>query len=186
MTNDMQVAIAIIVVAAVLIGVAWFLTRRRRTTALRERFGPEYDRVVHSSKTTAEAERELEQRARRVQAFSLKPLSREAADRFDASWRSVQARFVDDPRSAVVDADSLIADVMQARGYPVENPERRLQDLSVEHARVVEHYRAGREIVVRHERGEASTEDLRQAMVHYRALFEELVTSEPHHARRAS
>jgi hypothetical protein len=186
MTNDMQVTIAIVVVAALLIGVAWLLTRRRRTAVLRERFGPEYDHVVHSRKTTAEAERELEQRARRVQAFSLRPLSHEEVDRFEATWRTVQARFVDDPRSTLLDADRLIADVMRERGYPVENPDRRLEDLSVEHARVVEHYRAGREIVVRHERGEASTEDLRQAMIHFRALFEELVTAEPHHVRRAS
>ena len=98
----------------------------------------------------------------------------------------MQARFVDDPRSAVVDADRLFGDVMRNRGYPVGDRNRRLDDLSVDHAHVLNHYRSGREIVARHERSEATTEDLRQAMVHFRALFDELVTTDRNVSRRAS
>jgi hypothetical protein len=186
MDNQTLMAVAIVVAAVVVLGTVWLLLRQRRTKALRDRFGPEYDHVLHARGTAAEAERELEQRQRRVEAFALRALSREDAERFTSSWRTVQARFVDDPRTAVVDADRLIEDVMRARGYPVEDANRRLDDLSVEHAHVVNHYRAAREIVVQHERGSASTEDLRQAMVHFRALFDELVAAHHRTARRAS
>jgi len=185
---DQQVLTAVVIVVAVafIIGAIWLLLRRRRTTELRERFGPEYDHVVQTKQSTTEAERELQDRQRRVEAFALKPLRPEDADAFSASWRRVQGRFVDDPRTAVVEADHLIEDVMRARGYPVEDTHRRLDDLSVDHAQVVHHYRAGREIVERHERGDATTEDLRQAMVHFRALFDELVAAHRRSARRAS
>jgi hypothetical protein len=186
MDQEMLMRIAVVVVAALVAIVAWLLIRRRRTAALRERFGPEYDRLLQSTKTPAEAERELEQRQRRVQSFSLRTLPREEAEKFGESWRTVQSRFVDDPRTAVVEADRLIEDVMRARGYPVEDTAHRLDDLSVEHAAVVSHYRSGREIVARHARGEASTEDLRQAMVHFRALFDELVGGRRGDVRRAS
>ena len=185
MDNQMLMTIAIVVVAAVVVAAVWMVMRQRRTKALRERFGPEYDRVLESKGTAAEAERELQLRQRRVEAFSIRALSPDDVQRFEATWRSVQARFVDDPHAAVIDADHLIAEVMRARGYPVENPDRRLDDLSVDHSQVVNHYRAGREVVGRHERGAASTEDLRQAMVHFRALFDELVTH-GRHVRRAS
>jgi len=186
MTNEMLMIIAIVVVAVALVVGMWLLLRQRRTAALRARFGPEYDHVLQSARTPAEAERELQQRQARVETFSIKPLSREDADRFGAEWRSVQARFVDDPRIAVVEADRLIGDVMRSRGYPVDDPNRRLDDLSVDHAHVLNHYRAGREIVARHEDGQASTEDLRQAMVHFRALFDELVAGNRPSVRRAS
>jgi hypothetical protein len=186
MNDQMLITIAIVIVAALFIVAGWMLFGRRRTKALRARFGPEYDHVLQTTSTPAEAERELEQRQRRVEAFSLRPLSREDSTRFVTAWSSVQARFVDDPRGAVVDADHLIGEVMRARGYPVEDANRRLDDLSVDHAHVVNHYRAGREIVVRHGRGEASTEDLRQAMVHFRALFNELVAADRGAIRRAS
>jgi hypothetical protein len=136
--------------------------------------------------TPDEAERELEQRQRRVASFTLRSLSAEEADRFVQSWRTVQARFVDDPRTAVNEADRLIEDVMRARGYPVEDTVHRLDDLSVDHAPVLNHYRSAREIIVRHGRGEASTEDLRNAMVHFRALFDELVGAHRGDVRRAS
>jgi len=186
MTNEMLMIIAIVVVAVALVVGMWLLLRRRRTAVLRARFGPEYDHVLQSARTPAEAERELQQRQARVEAFSIRPLSREDADRFGAEWRSVQARFVDDPRTAVVEADRLIGEVMRSRGYPVDDPNRRLDDLSVDHAHVLNHYRAGREIVARHESGQASTEDLRQAMVHFRALFDELVAGNQPSVRRAS
>lgn len=186
MDDQMQMRLAVVVVAALVAIAVWLLMRRRKTAALRTRFGPEYDRLLQSTKTPAEAERELLERERRVKSFSLRSLSREEAERFAQSWRTVQGRFVDDPRTAVNEADRLIEDVMRARGYPVEDSEHRLDDLSVEHAAVVNHYRSGRDIVVRHGRGEASTEDLRKAMVHFRALFDELVGAHRSDVRRAS
>jgi len=154
--------------------------------SLRARFGPEYDHVLHSARTPAEAEQELLTRQARVEKFSIRALSREDADRFATAWKSVQARFVDDPRTAVIEADRLISDVMRTRGYPVDDPNRVIDDLSVDHAHVINHYRAGRDIVTRHEKGQASTEDLRQAMVHFRALFDELVAGNRPNIRRAS
>ena len=186
MDDQMQLRLAGVVVAALVAIAVWLLMRRRKTAALRARFGPEYDRLLQSTKTPAEAERELLERQRRVQSFSLRPLNQDEAERYAQSWRTVQARFVDDPRTAVNEADSLIEEVMRARGYPVEDTAHRLDDLSVEHAAVVSHYRSGREIVVRHGRGEASTEDLRKAMVHFRALFDELLGSHRGDVRRAS
>jgi hypothetical protein len=186
MDDEMQMRVAVVVVAALVAIAVWLLMRRRKTAALRARFGPEYDRLLQSTNKPADVERELQERQRRVESFSLRTLSREEADRYSGSWRTVQARFVDDPRTAVNEADHLIEDVMRARGYPVEDAAHRLDDLSVEHGAVLNHYRSGREIVVRHSRGEASTEDLRKAMVHFRALFDELVGPHRSDARRAS
>jgi hypothetical protein len=186
MDDEMMMRLAVVGIAVVVVVAVWFLLKQRRTAALRARFGPEYDRVLQSTHTPAEAERVLRERQRRVESFSLRSLSREQAEQFAASWRTVQARFVDDPHAAVVEADRLIEDVMRSRGYPIEDTDHRLDDLSVDHAAVVSHYRAGRELADRHERGEASTEDLRQAMVHFRALFDELVGASHSHARRAS
>jgi hypothetical protein len=186
MDNEMLMVIAIMTVAVLIVAGAWMIMRRRGTSALRARFGPEYDHVLQSARTPAEAERELRERQSRVESLSITPLSREDAERFGDSWRRVQAQFVDEPRSAVVEADRLIGEVMRSRGYPVDDPDRRLDDLSVDHAHVLNRYRAGCEIVGRHQRGLASTEDLRQAMVHFRALFDELVAATRPAARRAS
>ena len=177
------VVVAVVVVAA---AVALLLTRRRHSDALRARFGPEYDRAVASAGKVGAAERILDERAKRVAQFNLRPISADEAERFTNSWKTVQARFVDEPRTAVVEADRLIAEVMRARGYPIDDPEKRIDDLSVEHGHVIEHYRAGRVIVVRHGQGQATTEDLRQAMVHFRELFEELVSRARSEVRRAS
>jgi hypothetical protein len=186
MDNQTLMRLAVVAVAVVIAVAVWLVIKRRRTADLRARFGPEYDRVRQTSKTLAEAERELQHRQRRVESFSLRSLSREQAESFTSTWRSVQARFVDDPPGAVVDADRLIEDVMRARGYPVNEVAHRLDDLSVEHASVVSHYGLGRNIIARHHRGEAGTEDLRQAMVHFRALFDELVAAHRGDVRRAS
>lgn len=186
MDDQMQMRLAVVIVAALVAIGVWLLLRRRKTAALRARFGPEYDRLLQTTKSPAEAERELRVRQRRVESLSLRTLQREESEQFTHSWRRVQAKFVDDPRIAVNEADRLIEEVMRARGYPVEDTEHRLEDLSVDHATVVNHYRTGREIIVRHGRGEATTEDLRKAMVHYRALFDELVGSHPRDVRRAS
>ncbi len=184
MDTRIVIAIAVAVVAIAVIA-ALALTRRRHRVHLKERFGPEYDRTLHETGSPARAEATLENRERRVATYNIRPLAHEDAGRYAESWRRVQARFVDDPRGAVGDADRLIGDVMQARGYPMSDFDARAADLSVGHAGVVDHYRAGHAIAVRHARGEASTEDLRQAMQHYRALFDELIeVEEPSPARR--
>jgi hypothetical protein len=190
----MSTTLIVIIVATIVVlgaAAAWFYLRRRRSLALRQRFGPEYDRTLRAVGAPAEAETLLQERTKRVEQFRITPLSAAQRDEFNASWRRVQALFVDEPGRAVVEADRMITSVMRTRGYPVEADfERRAEDLSVHHARVVQHYRAGRELAVRHERGAATTENLRQAMVHFRELFEELVANDaagaPAHTRRAS
>jgi predicted nucleic acid-binding protein len=165
-------AIAVVVLAAIAV---WLYLRNRRTTRLRQQFGPEYERTVRARGDRDEAERELEERKRRVERFPIRPLSAEEHTRYADAWRSVQARFVDDPSGAVGDADRLIGDVMRTRGYPVGDFESRAADLSVEYPNVVTNYRAAHRIAEANQRGNASTEDLRQAMVHYRALFDDLL-----------
>jgi hypothetical protein len=170
----MLVAIAVVVVA----GVAWYMTRRRRSDVLRERFGPEYERTVQATGDVKRAEASLEARARRVEALHIRPLAAGEAERFGSSWRGLQERFVDDPKGAVTEADRLVGEVMHARGYPLGEFDQRVEDISVDHPNVVMNYRAARQIANAHARGEASTEDLRQAMVHYRALFSDLLETD--------
>jgi hypothetical protein len=149
--------------------------RKRRSAKLRERFGPEYDRVLQKEGDARKAEGVLEFREKRREKFTLHPLSEADKSSFDVRWREVQSRFVDDPRGAVTVADGLVTEVMQKRGYPIGEFEQRAADISVDHPVVVENYRAAHTIALRHSSGQASTEDLRQAMVHYRALFQELL-----------
>jgi len=172
--NRVLMLIVVLAVIAVLI-IVWAAMKKRRSANLRERFGPEYDRVLEKEGDQRKAEGVLAFREKRREKFTLRPLT--AADRssFTIRWNEVQARFVDDPRGAVTVADSLVTDVMQARGYPIGEFEQRAADISVDHPIVVENYRAAHDIAVRHSSGRASTEDLRQAMVHYRALFQELL-----------
>jgi hypothetical protein len=148
---------------------------RLRRAQLQERFGPEYDRAAYELGDPRKAERELAARARRVDKLSLRELSAAERARFAAQWSAVQAQFVDDPAIAVRSANELINLVMSARGYPVESFEQRAADLSVDHAAVIQHYRAARAIADANHTGRASTEDLRQAMVHYRVLFGDLL-----------
>jgi hypothetical protein len=169
------IAIVVIVAAAGL----WWWWRQRHSAQLRARFGPEYDRTVQHTGAVSKAEAALEARARRVERLHIRPLTSEDAARFSDDWRRIQSQFVDDPKGAVVEADRVIGDVMQVRGYPVADFERRVEDISVDHPTVVMNYRAATDIVEEHERGRASTEDLRQAMVHYRALFHELLEVTP-------
>jgi len=168
---------AIIIVAAVVvivaIGVAVFMQRRTKT--LQSRFGSEYDRTVDETGGRMKAERELSQRAKRVESFDIRPLDPNDRMAYIERWRGIQAQFVDDPGAAVAGADRLLGEVMRKRGYPVADFEQRAADLSVDHADVVDNYRAAHEIAMRHDRGDAGTEDLRQAMIHCRALFEDLV-----------
>jgi hypothetical protein len=171
--------IVIAVVAAV--AVVWFVLRQKRSERLRRHFGPEYERAAREMGDVRRAEAALEARAKRVERLHIRPLTPEDRTRFSASWQDVQRRFVDDPEGAATEADRLVGEVMAARGYPIGDFEQRADDVSVDHPHVVWHYRAGREIAQRHARGEATTEDLRQAMVHYRALFDDLLggTTEP-------
>ena len=149
--------------------------RKGRSERLRERFGPEYDRTVTQLEDRSRAEAELKAREKRVDRLDIRSLTEAERGRFAESWRSVQAQFVDDPARAIAEADRLVGEVMRGRGYPVGEFEERAADISVGHPHVVENYRAAHGIAVRSGRREASTEDLRQAMVHYRALFEELL-----------
>jgi len=174
--NRMMVVIAVAVIAVIVVAVMAFMaSRKRRSRHLRERFGPEYDRVVRQEGDPRKAEGVLQFRQKRREKFNIRPLS--AADRssFAVRWNEVQARFVDDPRGAVTVADSLVTEVMQLRGYPIGEFEQRAADLSVDYPLIVDNYRAAHDIALRHSAGKASTEDLRQAMVHYRALFQELL-----------
>jgi hypothetical protein len=169
--------LAVIVAVAVLAAVALiYYMQGRRRAHLRGRFGPEYDRTVKESGDIRRAEETLAARERRVAGLTIRPLSPEDQSRFSQSWAAVQNRFVDDPKGAVSEADRLVGEVMQVRGYPLGEFEQRAADISVDHPHVVDHYRAARDIAQRHVRGEASTEDLRQAFVHYRALFSDLLT----------
>ena len=171
---DPRIVIGVLVALAVVV-IAVVLMKKRRTEELRGKFGPEYERLVRERGDARHAERELDDRVQRVKQLHLKPLSPEHRTRFAEEWRSDQARFVDDPKGAVVEADRLVADLMQVRGYPVGDFEQRAADVSVDHPHVVQNYRTAHDIAVRERRGEASTEDLRKAMVHYRALFEDLL-----------
>lgn len=182
------IALAVVVVI-VLVGAIsfWMMAQRRRSAELREQFGPEYERTVERYGDGARAEKELAARAGRVEQLHVRPLPPEQSARYAEQWRSTQSRFVDDPESAVGEADALVAEVMQDRGYPMADFEQRAADISVDHPREVENFRAAHNLAVRASRGEASTEDLRQAMVHFRALFEDLIdTRETSHmeARR--
>lgn len=172
MDTTILLAAAVVVLLAV---VAWLLIERQRTDRLRSRFGPEYKRAVEDTGDRRAAEAELEARQRRVEALDIKELPIPERDRYAEAWRQVQSRFVDDPRAAVVDADQLIAQVMEARGYPIAEFEQRAADISVDHPGVVEHYRIAHEISTRRDDLSSSTEDLRRAMVHYRALFDDLL-----------
>lgn len=165
---------AVALVAAVVI-VSARKRRANRSAQLREHFGPEYHRALEEHGDQDRAERELLARKRRLDDLNIVLLSPEQCERFSNAWANVQQRFVDDPRGAVHEADILVKDVMKARGYPMGNFEQRVADLSVKHATVVDHYRAARSIATASASGQAETEDLRQAMVHYRALFNDLL-----------
>ena len=168
--------VIIIVVAVVLVAlVVWRALASRRTRTLQGRFGPEYDRTIESADSKRAAERELNARAERRDELDIRPLAPGARERYLTEWQQVQARFVDDPDGAVRSADMLIQSVMSDRGYPMDDFEQRAADVSVDHPGVVENYREGHRLTRSAATGDATTEDLRQAMQHYRALFDELL-----------
>ncbi|WP_405090949.1 hypothetical protein OG767_26340 [Micromonospora sp. NBC_01392] len=173
-----QVVVIVIVVAVVAALVAFAVVANRRR-ALRQRFGPEYDRVVAEQDSRGAAERELRERERRHAELELTPLTPESRARYAAAWEDLQVRFVDSPAETVGDADELVSHLIAERGYPTGDFSDQIAHLSVEHARTLTHYRDAHEIRQRNERGEAGTEDLRQALVHYRALFADLLGADP-------
>lgn len=181
---DQATVIAIVVGVIVLAAVGWLVWQRQRSEQLRARYGPEYERTVTQVGDKRRAESELVKRQERVAQLDIRPLSAEQCTSYMQQWRTVQARFVDDPKGAVTEADRLVEDAMKVRGYPIADFDQRAADLSVHHPRVVDNYRAARDIAHRHRRGEATTEDLRQAMVYYRDLFEDLLEDREHEERK--
>jgi hypothetical protein len=170
------IAGVVVVILVIVVAVALYVRKRKKTTAgLRDRFGPEYQRAVQTHGTERRAEAKLVDREKRVEKFKLRDLDPTERERFSGQWNSVQSRFVDYPKGAVTEADELVSSLMQARGYPVTTFDQAAADISVDHPRVVDNYRSAHEIALRLRKGEASTEDLRTAMIHYRSLFEELV-----------
>lgn len=184
----MDVIVWVLIIAAVVIilVIAALFAARRRRERLQERFGPEYDRQVDVSGNRRAAESELAAREKRRSKLEIRPLDPEARDRYLVSWREVQARFVDSPETAVGEADQLVADVMRERGYPVEDFEQREADISVDHPQVASEYRAAHGISMAQQHGQASTEDLRQALIHFRSLFDELLEVRQEEAPRTS
>jgi hypothetical protein len=172
---DAGLLIAILVVLVLLALLAFVAGRQRRSRKLRDSFGPEYDRTVEHTGDRRAAEADLLERTERREQFEIVPLEPEARTRYIEAWRHTQAQFVDEPAEATREADRLITSVMRDRGYPIDDFEQRAADISVDHPQVVDDYRAAHAIAAANDRSEASTEDLRQALVHYRSLFEELL-----------
>jgi len=173
---DTWVWIVIAVIALVVIAaIVWSVREKRRTTMLREQFGPEYDRTIEERENRREAESELAERRARRERMDIRPLDAARRRRYAAQWNEVQSRFVDQPAIAVAQADELVMVVMRDRGYPMDDFDQRAADVSVDHPQVVENYRNAHAISTRVGSNQATTEDMRQALVHYRALFAELL-----------
>jgi hypothetical protein len=177
-----------IVIAVVVLGtigiVAWMAWTKRRTASLKEGFGPEYERTVRMSDSRREAENELSARRDRRASLDIKPLSPSSRDRYADAWRDVQAGFVDEPAASLVEANRLVLIVMRERGYPMDDFEQRVADISVDHPDVVENYRSAHSIAVKERDGDADTESLRKAMTYYRSLFDELLVVDDGEDRR--
>ena len=181
--SPLGLAIMVLVVA-VIIGLVVAYMRHRHSSDLRARYGHEYDQVVRDAGGTYKGENLLHEREKRVAKFNIIPLSESRRSQFIGTWQDIQARFVDDPAGAVSRADVLLGEVMQERGYPVTDFDQCAADLSVDHPEVVQNYRSGHDIALKHSRGDAGTEELRQAMIHYRALFDDLVNEPGDHDTR--
>ncbi|NBH04082.1 hypothetical protein [Amycolatopsis sp. SID8362] len=176
------IVVIVIVAIAVLGAVIWLVTQEMQRKRLQQRFGPEYDRAVEESDNPRAAQRELAERERRHKELDIRPLSASARERYAREWAQVQEKFVDRPSAAVAEADHLLVALMAERGYPTEGYEQQLSDLSVRHAKTLEHYRAAH--TTQQKRDGASTEDLRDAMVRYRTVFEDLLTDGADEERR--
>ena len=176
-TRDVTILVllVLVIVCAILVVVS---ARRRRSKRLHDQLGPEYDHTVQAMGSEKKAQTELEERRKRVEALDIRPLSASERERYLTDWTAVQSKFVDEPGQAIMDADRLIMQVMQTRNYPLADFEQRAADISVNYPALVSNYRAAREIAVKNEQHQADTEELRQAMIHYRSLFEELLGTE--------
>ncbi len=175
------ITILTVVLVVVVIGVllALVFARRSRVKRLQDHFGPEYELTVQTLGDEKKAQIELEGRQKHVKSLDIRPLSASERERYLAEWTAVQSKFVDEPGQAIIDADRLIVEVMKARAYPISDFEQRAADLSVNYPDLVTNYRAARQIAIKNEQHQADTEELRQAMIHYRALFQELLGMEP-------
>ncbi|MBA3771496.1 MAG: hypothetical protein H0X13_03120 [Ramlibacter sp.] len=175
---DTNLILIAVVVLALLAVAGWLLMRKKESQTLEKQFGPEYGRAVDELGSRPKAEAELKARQKRVEQLHIVALSPADANRFSDSWRALQGRFVDDPKGVLTEADQLVRDLMQKRGYPMGDFDRRAADISVDHPAVVDHYRAAHDIAVKNREGQADTEVMRQAIIHYRALFAELLEVE--------
>ncbi len=177
--NTTYIIIAVVVVLVILAAIlAPRFARRQRSDRFQKQYGPEYDRTVQTAGSEKKAQTELNDRQKHVATLKIRPLSASERERYMADWKTVQAKFVDQPGQATVEADHLIMEVMQLRDYPVSDFEQRAADVSVQYPALVTNYRAAREIAIKNEQHHVGTEDLRQAMIHYRSLFDELLKSE--------
>ena len=175
MMNTRWIVVAALAVVALIALAVWLSQRKRQSKRLQDRFGPEYDKTVHDLGSPTKAELELKSRERRVEHLDIVALAPAEAVRFSDTWKSLQGRFVDNPQGVVVQAEQVVRELMLKRGYPMADFEHRAADISVDYPGVVQNYRAAQAIAVRGARGEASTEELRNAVVHYRSLFDELL-----------
>jgi len=183
---DTWVWIAIVVlVIAVIAAIVWEMAARRKTATLQEHFGPEYERAMRVSESRRDAENELSARRERRATLDIRPLSASARDRYADAWREVQASFVDEPTASLVEANRLVLIVMRERGYPMDDFEQRVADISVDHPNVVDHYRAANAISADAADDRMTTEDMRQGLVHYRALFTDLLGEDGEQLRQA-
>jgi hypothetical protein len=169
---------AMVVIAVVLVVTSMSVGRRKRTAGLKQRFGPEYERTVSEAGEQKAAEKELAARERQRDKLDIRPLTPAALEGYTNRWRTVQTAFVDNPSSAVGDADRLVTEVMRERGYPVDDFDQQAADISVDHPTVVENYRAAHGVHRSQQKGDVGTEEQRQAFVHYRALFEKLLETQ--------
>ncbi len=178
--NTMYIIIPIVLVLVIIgVIVGLVFARSRRSEQLRDHFGSEYDRTVQTMGDEKKAQIELDERQKHVDTLDIRPLSDSERKRYLADWTAVQSKFVDEPGQAIVEADRLIIEVMQVRSYPVSDFEQRSADISVKYPALVSNYRAAREIALKNKQNQADTEELRQAMIYYRSLFDELLKIEP-------
>ena len=175
-TSIMIAVVLVLVIMGAILGLIY--ARRKRSERFHDQFGPEYDRTVQTMGNEQKAQTELDERQKHVKALDIRPLSVNERERYLADWTAVQSKFVDEPGQAIVDADRLIIEVMQIRAYPVSDFEQRAADISVNYPALVSNYRAAREIAIKNKQHQADTEELRQAMIYYRSLFEELLKTE--------
>jgi len=179
METTIAIIVALAVVAALALGAYWYWQGQRLTSRLKEQYGDEYELALSEQPSRGDAERELLEREKRVQGLQIKELTVEERDRFVEQWRIVQVRFVDDPAGTIDEADDLVQKVMESRGYPITDFDQQAADISVDHPAVVSNYRTAHSIAMKHEKEGASTEELRQALIHYRSLFQDLLGAVP-------